>query len=133
VPWERVRQAEPFPVFAVDLQPAMPARLSLARDEEIIELGTAQADGFGHFETQLTVPAGYPDGYSALIAVSPDGTQASTWILIGEADGSPPPPPPGAAAPAWWLNPSVLVLAVLLGGSLLLLGWRLLTRPPERR
>jgi len=123
VPRDQLTQDEPFPVFVVDLLPLASARLSLARGEEIVELGTAQADSFGHFETTLTVPAGYPDGYAELIAESPDGTRAATWVLIGSAGGAS--PPARAAPPPWWLDPSVIVLVVVLVGGALMVGWRL--------
>lgn len=130
VPYEQVRQGESFPVFAVDLQPSAPAQLSLARGDEMIDLATARADGFGHFETTLTIPVDYADGYAELIAVSSDGTRASTWLLVGAGAGVPPPTTPGVGSPAGWFDPSVIVLAVLVIGAVLLVGWQL--RPRAR-
>ena len=115
VPLDHVTAGQSFPVAAADLGPDANVSFTLARDEETVELGDRTAGPDGHFETTLTLPAVVPDGYAQLIAKSSDGSEAATWILVGERTASTPPPP---GESVWWKDPTVILfLLVLVGGA----------------
>jgi hypothetical protein len=128
VPADYINPGETFEVVAVDLTPNTTVALTLTRDDRSVSLGDATSDEYGHFTTTLPLPADFPAGYAQLFAVAPDGTSASTWMLVGARTAATPPPP---GTPPWWADPSVIVLLVLVGGAMAALAY-LLLRPRRK-
>lgn len=128
VPLDHVMPGQPFDVIAADMGNDATVSFKMARDDIDVPLDNATAGPDGHFQTTLTLPATFPNGYAELIASATDGSQASTWVLVGERTSSTPPPPNQAA---WWTDPSVLVLIVILVGAVGTLSW-LLLRPKSK-
>ena len=129
VPLDHVLQEVPFEVIAADVSPDSLISFRIEQDSLVIPLQSATAGPDGHFQTLLTLPASFPDGYSQLIASAEDGTTASTWILVGARTASTPPPP---SATSWLADPSVIVLGSLVLGAVLVVAYVLLRRlrPP---
>jgi hypothetical protein len=129
VPADFINPGETFEVVAVDLTPNATVSLMISTDDTNVSLGDATADEFGHFTTTLPLPAEFPAGYAQLFATAPDGTSASTWVLVGERTAATPPPP---GTTPWWADPSVIVLLVLVGGAIAALAY-LLIGPRRKR
>jgi hypothetical protein len=105
-----------FTLVASDVSPAASVSFELLRGEYAADLGTITAGPDGHFQTSLTMPEDAPNGYVELIGRSPDGTSASTFVLVGPRTpetGSPP-----AVARPGGIDPSLIVLGILLIGSI---------------
>ena len=121
VPVDHVNPGERFQVVGGDLTPNSSVVFRFKRDESTVPVpGTVTSDPDGHFTASLAVPADFPSGYALLEAEAADGTQTSTWVLIG-ARTSETPAPPGQ--PAWWADPSVIVLGVAVAGGIGALGF----------
>jgi len=127
VPDEDILPGGQFTVIGSDLAPDSQVSFELRNDSYATGLGRATAGPDGHFETALTMPADARLGYIELIASSPDGTSASTWILVGPRTPETG-PSPAAAGSAGPLDPSLLVLGVLLGGTIAAVGYAFLRR-----
>ena len=130
VPADHVNPGDTFEVIAADLTPNATVSLTMLRDATPVSLGQATADAEGHFTTSIPLPSEYPAGYAQLIAVAQDGTQASTWVLVGSRTSATPPPP---GQPAWWADPSVIVLGIAVLGGAGVLGYALIKRRQEQR
>ena len=128
---DHVNPGEEFNVVGADLTPNAEVEFRFERDDLKVTLpGTVTPGVDGHFTAQLSMPAEFPDGYALLVAEAADGTQTSTWVLVGVRTATTPPPPD---QPAWWADPSVIVLGVAVLGGLGALGyaaWR--RRQPQR-
>lgn len=112
VPVDHVLPGESFPLTGADLGEDAVVTFELRQDELVVPLGSITAGSDGHFESTLPLPSTYPDGYAELVASSSDGSEASTWILVGERTESTPPPPGGTA---WGRERTLIVLALVLG------------------
>jgi hypothetical protein len=124
---DHVRQGDPFNLVVADVSPNASVSFELRRDSYSAALGSAVAGPDGHFETTLTMPTDAPTGFAELIASSPDGTRVATFLMVGPRPADDGPPPPGSSI-ASGLDPSVIVLAILLGGAVGAVGY-LLLRP----
>lgn len=131
VPVDHVNPGERFDVIGGDLTPNSNVEFRFERDESTVPVpGTVTSGPDGHFTATLVMPATFPTGYALLVAEAADGTQTSTWVLVG-ARTSQTPSAPGQ--PAWWFDPSVIVLGIAVAGGAGALGyafWR--RRQPER-
>jgi hypothetical protein len=125
VPADHVNPGESFEVIAADMGPNATVTFRVEHDEVVAPLSPATAGPDGHFTTNLTLPANYPTGYALLVASSNDGSQTSTWVLVGARDGATPPRPDQLA---WWADPSVIVLGIAVLGGAGVLGYTLLRR-----
>ena len=83
VPADHVEPGQPFQLIASDLGENATVTLELAIDETKATLGTVVAGPDGHFQTMLTLPAPFPEGYAQLTATSDDGSSASAWVRVG--------------------------------------------------
>ncbi|MEP7157865.1 MAG: hypothetical protein ABI797_00420 [Chloroflexota bacterium] len=125
VPSDHIDPGSTFEVIGADLAPASTVDFKIVRDESVVSLGTFVSGADGHFTTQLQLPADYPDGYAQLFATATDGTEASTWVLVGARTESTPAPP---GATEWWSDPSVLIVGVFLIGGFAAVAYALLKR-----
>lgn len=136
VPADFVMPGEEFTVIAADLGPQVQVTLQVVRGEDLVPIGTAQADPLGHFEATLELPTDFPHGYVELVALGTDGSEATTWILVGpptETTAAPAVQP--ATRPDALSDPSVLLLGAGLLGGAAALGLAVLRRgrtPPRR-
>ena len=129
VPADHVLPGATFEVIAADMGMDATVSFRIEHDTLVVPLDAATAGPDGHFQTTLSLPADFPIGYAQLIARADDGSEASTWLLVGERTAATPPPP---ATVAWWTDPSVLVLLVLLIGAAGVVGY-LVLRPRRTR
>jgi hypothetical protein len=97
------------------------------RPDRTADLGTVTAGPDGHFETYGTLPEDYPTGAAELVALGDDGSEASLDLVIGEKRVI----ENNARAP-WWQDPSVLLLAGIVGGTVLFVGWALVRGQPRQ-
>jgi hypothetical protein len=111
---DHILPGQAFEVVAADMGSDAIVRFEISQDDLVVPLESATAGPDGHFQATLTLPASFPTGYAELFAIADDGSQASTWVLVGERTESTPGPP---SQPNWWADPSVLVLALLLVGA----------------
>jgi hypothetical protein len=125
VPSDHIDPGSTFEVIGVDLAPESTVDFKIVRDESVMALGTFVSGADGHFTTRLQLPADYPTGYAQLFATATDGTEASTWVLVGARTESTPAPP---AATEWWSDPSVLIFGVFLIGGFAAVAYALLKR-----
>jgi hypothetical protein len=125
VPADHVNPGSTFEVIGADLAPESTVEFKIVRDESVVALGTFVSGADGHFTTQLQLPADYPNGYAQLFATAADGTEASTWVLVGARTESTPAPP---GATQWWSDPSVLILGVFIIGGLAAIAYALFKR-----
>jgi hypothetical protein len=125
VPVDHVNPGSTFEVVGADLTPESTVDFKIVRDESVVPLGTFVSGADGHFTTELQLPADYPNGYAQLFATAADGTEASTWVLVGDRTESTPAPP---GATQWWTDPSVLLLGVFIIGGLAAIVYVLLKR-----
>jgi hypothetical protein len=123
---DHVDPGSSFEVIGADLAPESTVEFRIVRDDFVVVLGTFVSGADGHFTTQLQLPADYPTGYAQLFATAADGTEASTWVLVGARTESTPAPP---GTTEWWLDPSVLILGVFIIGGLVAIVYVLLRRP----
>ena len=130
VPLDRVNPGEPFEVIGADLTPNSDVTFHAERDELVVPLSDATSGADGHFTAMLTLPSNFPAGYTLLVAQATDGTETSTWVLVGPRTGVTPPPP---GQPAWWADPSVIVLALAVVGGAGALAYALLRRRQPQR
>ena len=107
VPADHVEPGQPFQLIASDLGENATVILELALDETKRTLGTVVAGPDGHFQTTLTLPAPFPEGYAQLTATSDDGSSASAWVRVGTGPDLAAPP---AADDPPLLDPSLLLL-----------------------
>jgi hypothetical protein len=137
VPVDHVDPGQTFDVVVADLTPGSTVVLEVVRDGESLQIGQAVSDADGHFTTTAALPADFPHGYAQLVATAEDGTQVTTWVLVGSRSEAG--PPPTAPPPAFnqLLDPSVLLLVALIGGIGIALAIALIkrsaTRPADRR
>ena len=105
-----------FEVVAIDLTRGAIIAFDIRREElELtVPLESTTAPQDGHFRVNMSIPADFPNGYAQLYAVAQDGTQAMTWVFVGEPTASTPPPP---GTGPWYADPSVIVLLVLALGA----------------
>ena len=127
---DHINPGETFDVVAADLTPNATIALTLSRDERQVSLGETVADAEGHFSSTLPLPADFPSGYAQLVAIATDGTQASTWVLVGLRTSATPPPP---GQVAWWADPSVIVLGGVLAGAAGMIGYAMFRRRSQRQ
>ena len=114
-----------FGLIAADMGEQADVTLEIVHESVVAQLGTARAASDGHFTATLSLPADFPHGYAQVIATAIDGSQTSTWVLVGERTASSPPPPDTRS---WWSDPSVLVLVIFVVGAVAVAGY-LLLRP----
>jgi hypothetical protein len=117
VPEREILPGGRFTVVAADLAPNTSVALELRNEEYSTSLGGAPAGHDGHFQTTLTMPSDVPLGFIELIATSPDGTRASTWIRVGAV---------ADAGSTGSLDPSMVMLGALVLGSAGAVGYVLL-------
>jgi hypothetical protein len=117
-----------FELIAADMGANAALVVEIVQAPVVARLGTVQAAGDGHFRATLSLPADFPGGYAQIIATAADGTQTSTWVLVGQPTASTPPPP---GSGSWWTDPSVLVLIAFLAGAVGVVGY-LLLRPKSK-
>jgi hypothetical protein len=129
VPADHVNPGETFNVIAADLTPNARVSLTIALDATSVSLGEATSDAEGHFQTTIPLPSDFPSGYAQLTAVAEDGTQASTWVLVGPRTAATPRPP---GSPEWWQDPSVIVLGIAVIGGVGALLYALVRRQSQR-
>lgn len=129
VPSDSVSPGSAFEVIAVDLGPNATISFEVDNGNRVAALGSVPADSDGHFQGALQMPADYPQGYAELIAISSDGYEVATWVLIGPRTASTGAPP---GQPTWWSDPSVVVLGVFVVGALGVLGYLLIQRGSTR-
>jgi hypothetical protein len=120
VPLDHINPGEPFPVIAADLGAGAGVSFQLQRTDRTLDLGRVTAGPDGHFQSTFDLPADFPLGYVELVAASDDGSQASTWILVGSRTASTPAPPNQTQ---WWQDPATMLVAVLVIGVLIALAW----------
>jgi hypothetical protein len=125
VPADHVLAGESFDVVGADMGPSSNVTFRLVHEQTTTELQSITTNADGHFQVTLSVPQEFPDGYAQLFATASDGTETSTWLLVGVRTASTPAPP---SATQWWSDPSVLVLLVLVIGAFGLVGYILLRR-----
>lgn len=113
VPLSHVMPGQTFTIIAADLGSNATISMRLVQGERELDLGAEIAQPDGHFETTRQLPTDFPHGYAQLIAVSDDGSEVSTWVLVGPAENAPP-LPGGTGSGEWWLDASVLILAGML-------------------
>ena len=131
VPLGHVMPGETFPIIAADLGSGAAISLRLIQGDHEADFGVEVAAPDGHFQTTRQMPADFPHGYAQLIANSDDGSEVSTWILVGPRENAP--PLPAGSTGEWWLDPSVLILAVILATgtvALAMVAIRSARRPP---
>jgi hypothetical protein len=130
VPLDFVMPGEMVPVIGADLGSDADLTITLVQGVRTAELGTITAGPDGHFSTSMQVPADYPNGYSQLIADGNDGSQASTWILVGPRTTTTPARP---GATEWWQDPALwLISGLLAGGGIALAVTAFKSRQPEK-
>jgi hypothetical protein len=112
VPLDHVLPGESFPLTGADLGEDAVVKVELKQDKLVVALGSITAGSDGHFQSSLDLPSTFPDGYAELVASSSDGSEASTWILVGERNESTPPPP---GRTEWGRGRTAVVLALVLG------------------
>jgi hypothetical protein len=124
---DHVLPGQQFEVLAFDLTPNAAVSFRVVRDELglTVPLETTTAPADGHFQIAMSVPQDFPEGYAQLFATAGDGTEVSTWVLVGSRTASTPPPP---GTGPWWSDPSVIVLGVIVAGVVGAAGWMLLRR-----
>lgn len=128
VPLDQVNPGEPFEVIGADLTPNSSVSFRVERGSNVVPLGSSATAGpDGHFTATLTLPAEYPTGYAQLIAAADDGTETSTWILVGPRDASTG-GPPGIGTGSWWTDPLVLILGVFITAALAAIVYVLMKR-----
>ena len=105
-----------FEVVAIDLTPGASIDFEIRREEAglAVPLEEATSSADGHFRVNMSIPGHFPDGYAQLFAIAEDGTQAMTWVLVGQPTASTPSPP---GTGPWYADPSVIVLAALVLAS----------------
>jgi len=131
VPISHVMPGETFPIVAADLGSGATISLRLVQGDHETDLGVEVAAPDGHFQTTRFLPADFPHGYAQLIANSDDGSEVSTFVLVGPLENAP--PLPGGSTGEWWLDPSVLILAAILATgtvALAMVALRSARRPP---
>jgi hypothetical protein len=121
VPGDHIVPGQPFEVIASDLAPNSTIEITLAVDERVDQLDEVVSGADGHFSTTVTVPDSFPVGYAQIFAIDADGSEASTWVLVGERNDQTPAIPTSPTAD-WWTDPSVIVLGVVVGSALISIG-----------
>jgi hypothetical protein len=116
VPLDHVAPGQSFPLIGADLGPETKVAFRISQGDRDISLGGIVAGSNGHFRTTLVVPRSFPNGYAKLSAAGSDGSEATTYILVGPRTESTP-PPPQAVGKKWWKHPLVILLAVVVGGA----------------
>jgi hypothetical protein len=112
VPVDHVLPGETFPLTGADLGEDALVSFELKQEELVVPLGRITAGPDGHFESTLDLPSTFPEGYAQLIGSSSDGSESSTWILVGERTEATPPPPGGSG---WGRERTLIVLALVVG------------------
>jgi hypothetical protein len=112
VPVDHVMPGETFPLTGADLGEGALVTFQLKQEELVVPLGRITAGPDGHFESTLDLPASFPVGYAQLVGSSSDGSEASTWILVGERTEATPPPPDGSG---WGRGRTLIVLGLVFG------------------
>lgn len=133
VPVDHVLPGESFRLTGADLGPDAVVTFQLKQEDRLARLGRITAGHDGHLEGTFAVPATFPVGYTQLVASSSDGSETSTWILVGERTEATPPPPGGSG---WGREQTLIVLALVLGLAAAALGlaaWRSGRRTPSDR
>ncbi|MDP8903992.1 MAG: hypothetical protein M3N29_01520 [Chloroflexota bacterium] len=115
VPLDHVMPGQTFPVIAADVGAGATVSVRIVQGEREAQLGSVTADPDGHFQTSFQLPADFPHGYAQLIATADDGSEVSTYVLVGPREQVTGEAPRSAAASEWWLDPSVLILAGMVG------------------
>ncbi len=111
VPVDHVMPGETFPLTGADVGEGALVTFELKQEELVVPLGRITAGPDGHFESTLDLPPTFPEGYAQLIGSSTDGSETTTWILVGERTESTPAPPGGTA---WGRERTLIVLALVL-------------------
>jgi hypothetical protein len=141
LPWiyieaEQIWPGQPFHVLVLDLAPFVNVNLEAETGDLLVQLGQLATGPQGHGETDVTLPADFPQGYAQLRGIGDDGTSVNTPLRVGDVPATggqigPTGPAGQPRAPApWWTDPSVWTLAVLLGGAALLLVLMAIRRRP---
>ena len=131
VPADHVNPGEEFDVIGGDLTANSKVDFRFIRDARATTLpGDVTSGPDGHFTARLTMPPTYPSGYAMLVAEAADGTQTSTWVLVGPRTESTPAPP---GRPPWWADPSVVVLGIAIVGGAGMLGYAVVRRRQSQR
>lgn len=112
VPVDHVLPGETFPLTGADVGENAVVNFELRQEELAVPLGRITAGPDGHFTSTLDLPQTFPDGYAELVGSSTDGSETSTWILVGERTEATPPPPDGSG---WGRERTLIVLAFVLG------------------
>ena len=119
VPVDHVMPGETFPLNGADLGEGALVTFELKQEELVVPLGRITAGPDGHFESTLDLPPSFPNGYAQLIGSSSDGSEASTWILVGERTEATPPPPGGTE---WGRERTLIAVGLGLGLAAAALG-----------
>ncbi len=114
IPVDHIVPGETFPVVAADLGPESAVTIEIATADGVVPLGTVTTGPDGHFQTVLVMPSAVDEGYLLISARAADGSEASTWVRIGQAGESPAATP--SSNPGFWVDPSLLLL---IGGAAL--------------
>jgi hypothetical protein len=123
---DQVLPGQEFEVVAADLTPGASVSFRLVHEELSVPLTTTTAPPDGHFRLNMAVPNDFPSGdYAQLFALAGDGTEVSTWVLVGTRTANTPPRP---GTGPWWSDPSVIVLGLIIAGAVGAVGWMLLRR-----
>lgn len=122
---DHINPGDSFEVIVADFGPDTNVDLVIMRDRLAVPLSTVKAGADGHFQATLELPADFPGGYAQLVARADEGSEVSTWVLVGERTESTPAPPSGSE---WWQDPSVLVLGLFVVGAVAVVA-HLILRP----
>lgn len=112
VPVDHVMPGETFPLTGADVGEKAVVTFELRQEELVVPLGRITAGADGHFTSTLDLPPTFPNGYAELVGSSTDGSETSTWILVGERTEATPPPPDESG---WGRERTLVVLALVLG------------------
>jgi hypothetical protein len=112
VPVDHVMPGDTFPLTGADLGEGALVTFELKQEELVVPLGRVTAGPDGHFQSTLDLPSTFPDGYAQLVASSSDGSEASTWILVGERTEATPAPPDGSG---WGRGQTLIALGLVVG------------------
>jgi hypothetical protein len=127
VPADSILPGQEFEVVAIDLTPEATVNFDIRREDAglTVPLESATSSADGHFRLSLSIPSDFPSGYAQLYAFAADGTQAMTWVFVGERTSATPPPP---GTPPWFADPSVIVLGVIAIGAVAAVAYMALRR-----
>jgi hypothetical protein len=125
-----VHPGEQFTLVGGELGSGATVRLGVLVGDRSRSLGTVVADKDGHFVTEVTAPADVEQLYVEVRAHSEAGADASLWLLVGDPSLLVPTPAP-IEGPSGLADPSVIVLVIVGGGTLMAVAWLILraTKP----